>query len=320
MELTESRKASLLLLFLSPIIAELVSGSTPLLQFINPIILLSFLGYYGSAVLIIRELYVRWKKGYVSLFILGMAYGIIEEGLTVKSFFSTTWPDLGILGVYGRWLGVNWVWAVNLTLIHAVLSISLPVFIVDLLYPELKGKSLISSRIMVLLGIIFIVDAFFLSAILISGYCDPILYLGAIIIVIILGIIAKNLPPQLEFNGSRPLPPSFIFWLVGTMWSFGNWFIFFNLPRLNLPPIITIFLGILVCLGIYLFLKMFDWSNGSLQKIWLAFGVLTFYFFIDFLLEFSGGTATEPGRGMSLVAIGFIIFLMYVRSKIKSNQ
>ena len=42
---------------------------------------------YGSGALLIRELKVRWRKGYVSMFLLGTAYGIIEEGLMVKSFF-----------------------------------------------------------------------------------------------------------------------------------------------------------------------------------------------------------------------------------------
>jgi len=66
---------------------------------------------YGSGAIIVRELKVRWKKNYVSMFILGAAYGIIEEGLMVKSFFDPNWMNLGILGSYGRWLGVNWVWA-----------------------------------------------------------------------------------------------------------------------------------------------------------------------------------------------------------------
>jgi hypothetical protein len=41
---------------------------------------------YGSGALIIRELKVRWNKGYISMFVLGEAYRIIEEGLMAKSF------------------------------------------------------------------------------------------------------------------------------------------------------------------------------------------------------------------------------------------
>jgi len=45
------------------------------------------------------------------LFVLGAAYGVLEEGLMVKSFFDPNWMDLGVLGSYGLWMGVNWVWA-----------------------------------------------------------------------------------------------------------------------------------------------------------------------------------------------------------------
>ncbi len=318
MGLSNSTKAKLILLFLSPISAELVSGSTPLLLFIQPIVLLTFLGYYGAAVLIIREINARWHKGYVSLFILGMAYGIIEEGLTIRSFFSTTWPDLGILATYGRWAGVNWVWAVSLTLIHAVISISVPIFIVDLMYPELKGKSLIGNTGLVILSLIFIADALFLI-LLIPAIVEPIPYISAIIIVILLGVIAYKIPPQFEFRGSKPLLHSSIYFAVMTFWSVFQWMIFDNMPYLNLHPIITISFGVLLYLFVYQWLRLFNW-NSDLPKIWSVVGVYSFFFFIDFLLEFVFISPTEPGHGMAFVAIGFFMFLMYVRRKIKARN
>jgi hypothetical protein len=99
------------LFFLSPAIAELLSGSAPPMEFFNPISFLLLSSLYGSGALVVRELKTRWNKGYVSMLILGVAYGVIEEALMVKSFFDPNWIDLGVLGVYGRWQGVNWVWA-----------------------------------------------------------------------------------------------------------------------------------------------------------------------------------------------------------------
>ncbi|MCG2769572.1 MAG: hypothetical protein L6435_14495 [Anaerolineae bacterium] len=37
--------------------------------------------------MLIRELRVRWGKGWPTVFVLGAAYGVLEEGLMVKSFF-----------------------------------------------------------------------------------------------------------------------------------------------------------------------------------------------------------------------------------------
>lgn len=73
--------AALVLLFLSPIIAEFLSGSTTPTEFINPVVLLMLLGLYGTSALLIRELRVRHGLGYASVLVLGFAYGVLEEGL-----------------------------------------------------------------------------------------------------------------------------------------------------------------------------------------------------------------------------------------------
>jgi len=111
MSKTRSWKPVLTLFFLSPIVGELLSGSTPLPHFLNPLTLFFLTGLYGSGAIIVREAVKRWGKGWASVLLLGAAYGVLEEGVMVKSFFDPAWPDLGILGIYGRWLGVNWVWA-----------------------------------------------------------------------------------------------------------------------------------------------------------------------------------------------------------------
>ncbi|TLZ74149.1 MAG: hypothetical protein E6K08_10470 [Methanobacteriota archaeon] len=125
------RRPLLALILLSPVIAEMLSGSTPPLEWLNPITPLLLIWLYGSGVLVMRETAVRWKTGWPGILLLGAAYGIIEEGLAVKSFFDPGWMDLGTLGWYGRWLDVNWVWAVWLTIYHAVVSIAIPIFLVE---------------------------------------------------------------------------------------------------------------------------------------------------------------------------------------------
>lgn len=82
----------------------------------------------------------------MSLLLLGLAYGIFEEGLMVRSFFDPHWMDLGSLGVYGRVAGVNWVWAYHLTVFHAVVSILASVRFVEILVPERRRESWVTSR------------------------------------------------------------------------------------------------------------------------------------------------------------------------------
>src|SRR5207302_1314347 len=141
-----NRRPLLALVLPSPVIAEMLSGSTPPLEWLNPVAALLLIWLYGAGVLVMRETAVRWKTGWPSILLLGAAYGIIEEGLAVKSFFDPAWMDLGTLGWYGRWLDVNWVWAVWLTIYHAVVSIAIPIFLMEWIWPRVRGQPLTSRR------------------------------------------------------------------------------------------------------------------------------------------------------------------------------
>ncbi len=57
---------------------------------------------------------IRWRKGWASVFLLGFAYAILEEGLALRTLYNPLAGPVGILGYYGHWLGVNWVWTVGL--------------------------------------------------------------------------------------------------------------------------------------------------------------------------------------------------------------
>lgn len=97
----------ILLFFLSPAVGELLSGSAPPVEYFQPIGFIVIHLLYGCGAILVRELTVRWQKGWLTMFVLGAVYGILEEGLTIKSFFDPNWMDLGILNSYGRWGGVN---------------------------------------------------------------------------------------------------------------------------------------------------------------------------------------------------------------------
>jgi hypothetical protein len=141
----------LFLLLLTPGIPEYLSASSQItLLILNPVFFFLFLGanigLYGSGVVLIREAMIRWKKGWASVFLLGVAYGIVEEGLALWTLFNPLAQPVGNLGFYGHWLGVNWVWTVGLLIFHSVYSIGLPIFLFGLVFPELKHKSIVSMR------------------------------------------------------------------------------------------------------------------------------------------------------------------------------
>ena len=149
---------ALVLFFLAPAVGELLSSSAPPAEFFQPLGFAMLSVLYGGGALLARELIVRWGQGVPSLLLLGAAYGIAEEGLMCKSFFDPDWMDVGLLGEYGRWLGVNWVWTFELTIYHEAFSILIPVTLVSLLYPDRRRDPWISRRGFALLAILWFLN------------------------------------------------------------------------------------------------------------------------------------------------------------------
>ncbi|MCI4324765.1 MAG: hypothetical protein L3K00_02610 [Thermoplasmata archaeon] len=140
------RNAPWLVLILASItFAEFLTGSTPVLvPLLDPVSAMFLIGLYGAGVLLVREASIRWNKGWPTILLLGAAYGIAEEGLGTKTFFGRL--GVGYLGVYGHFAGVNWVWATELALFHAIFSIALPIAVVALMFPATARIPFLPAR------------------------------------------------------------------------------------------------------------------------------------------------------------------------------
>jgi len=301
------------LLLVSPAIGELLSGSAPPLEFFNPFGFILLVGLYGIGVLIVRELSIKWKKGWGSILLLGAAYGIIEEGLAAKSFFDPNWMDLGILGTYGRWLEVNWVWSFSLTIYHAIYSIAIPILIFSLLFPTLKNKRLLGDKGIWMCFIIFLFVVGFIYLFLTPYSPNALLYLITMLIVAVLVIAAwKVTAGYVAAKSVRPLLWPAWFGFAGAAFGFLFFFSMYAIPQLVPVPLVPIILEGLLCLAILLFVvKYSGCTENSSQKLAFISGLLSPLIFFAFIHEING----IPG--MSLVALFFIGFLFYIRKRIK---
>ena len=131
---------------LAPFFGEVVSGSTTPVELINPMAALFMALLYGGGALLIREAKVAYNKGWWSVFLWGCAYGILEEGLCCKSFFDPNWGDIGAFNVYGRYAGVSWVWTFYLIIFHALVSISLPIYLAESIYKDKCQKRWLTTK------------------------------------------------------------------------------------------------------------------------------------------------------------------------------
>jgi hypothetical protein len=145
------------LLLLAPSIPELLTGSTPISELLYnpPGFAVGFtldILLYGFGALLIREFAVTYQKGWASIILLGAGYGIAEEGFEVHTFFAPPGHVVGALGTYGHLFGVNWLWALALTVFHATYSIALPILLTNLWFPRVKEVRWFDRGAVALLG------------------------------------------------------------------------------------------------------------------------------------------------------------------------
>ena len=165
------------MLLLTPGIPEYLSGSSAVSALVsNPSLFLFQLpanvGLYGSGALLVREAKVRWNKGWATVFILGAAYGILEEGVALSTLFDPAAGPVGSLGSYGHWLGVSWVWLAGIVPFHAIFSVTLPILLLGLALPGTSRKSLLSMRQIAITFMILALDVVLLMVVVnrASGY------------------------------------------------------------------------------------------------------------------------------------------------------
>lgn len=291
------RRPILFLFILSPIIGEVLSGSTPPLAFINPAVFIFLGSLYGSGALLVRDYARRWHKGWRSILLLGAAYGIIEEGILVRSFFNPQWKDLGVLSTYGRWLGVNWVWAEWLAIYHAIFSITIPIFLVELTYPQSRGQIWLTKNLRILFHALLVASIF--AGFFAFPYNAPALGLvGCVLAVALLGWLAKRIP------NTRPVSQNLkLHWRVLAPLGFpvpAVFFFLFNSAIIPLP-ILTMIVGVMLVLGYERLLSRWSLKGwNDFQRLGLAAGAVFFFaLFFDPVLEFAGKIGSAIVGGFS---------------------
>jgi hypothetical protein len=312
---------ALTLYFLTPAIGELLSGSAPPVEFFNPFGLLVLPALYGSGAILVRELALRWEKRWPSILVLGVVYGIVEEGLMVKSFFDPGWPDLGLLGTYGRLAGVNWVWSVALCLYHATISIAIPILLVELIYPHRRDEIWVGKRGFITLSILLVFVVIF-GYLALTPYRPPLLpYLGSMAATVFIYHLARRMPHH--WATPREQPQRARLWLV-LIGFFGVLFFFlltYGLPANGVPVVLTLFA--LAGLG-YGLLRAVRWASGDgtwddLGRFSLAAGALSFFILIAPFTENDPSRIDDPS-GMTIIAIAAAILLLLLRRRIDKRS
>jgi hypothetical protein len=313
---------ALVLLFLSPMIGELLSGSSPPTEFFTAFGFTVMTLLYGGGALLAREMRIRWGKGVGSLLLLGASYGVIEEGVMVGSWFNPAWPDLGLMGVFGRWLGVNWVWAVDLTIYHAIISITVPCMLVELAYPDRARVSWLSERWFKVVGVAFVVNVI-IGIILfgnLTGYMPNLIHvLFAVILAGVFLLAAKRLPANWARNPAKPVRRASFYFLYTFLSSLACVAVFYVLPHLvqnPLGPVVVIVLGTTLIFTLIMRLRR-DWGPVTLMhKLAICAGSLGLLILLTPIQEFDA-TRIDDTAGMVAVGLMAVTLLLLLWRDIK---
>jgi hypothetical protein len=329
-------RAAWALLFLSPVIAELLSGSTPPLLFIQPFALIFLPTLYGISALLIREIMVRRGLNWGNVLLMGAAFGIFQEALIVQTWYTYHVPrsPSHITGSYGVAIGTRWDWALNVTLYHAVISITVPLILIGLFFPRQAALPWLGRKRIVVLSIWLLGSCGLLALGVASkqfaaaGYAGPppLPYLLAVALTVLLMLLGA----LLRF----PVPHARDVWRrAPRLWTVrltiaGLIVLYFVgvsaiLPATPLPAIIEMLAGAAVAaFGIW---RVRAWSArpGWGPRHWLALGtgvVLFFVFPWGPLVEFTTHQPLRHGLVLSDLAALAALLLFDRRLKRRERQ
>lgn len=289
-----------------------MSGSAPPLEFFNPIMLVILVLLYGCGTLLMREAKVRWGLQW-SIIFLAISYGIIEEGLMVKSFFNPDWQDIDELSKYGEFLGVQWCWTIMLTIYHATISTLIPIAIMESLWPEYRNKALLGSR-----GLKLTFTGFILITILgmifsgteedgkyISYHPNPLLLVFSFSIILALIWLAYNYRNGRVITGNMTLLSPLTFGIAGFLFQGLNLIVPNALADNNVSAVlaITLQLSLATIAILFMIFQLFHQDLSTRHLIALISGSVLFFLIFGTLAGFAQGMLA-----VGIVGLGLLIW------------
>lgn len=258
--------------------------------------------WYGSAAVLIREVTRRAGRGWPTILLLGLAFGLIEEGLLTQSLFNPHYLGLDLLA-YGHLgvLGIGLPWTIFVLTLHVVWSIATPIALVEGIWP---GRDPWFGRVglgvvigLTLLGALAILGVSWSSS---GGFlATPVQLTAAAVLALAAVVVAFRLPRVTATRPAQAVLPSAA---VGLVLASG-----FQLMEHNGPDIapawvtVTVMLVLLAASGIVA-------AVLRLNVLGLAIGAVLTYSWVGLANSASAGLSGAIEQILLvLVAIGVCV-------------
>ncbi|PKO16569.1 MAG: hypothetical protein CVU39_07035 [Chloroflexi bacterium HGW-Chloroflexi-10] len=303
------------LFLLAPLIGEFLLGNLPITWLW---VLMTMAPLYGGGALLIRESARRLKLGWPGMFILGIAYALVEEALVTQTLFNPNYLGLRLLDYgYISFFGIGSWWTVFVLGIHTIWSIAVPIALVESFTPDSRSTPWLSPLALVITAMVFAGGCFVTytfqqdGSFVISGIqLIASLLAVALLVVVAIGIGRIQTRPQ---SKSKAAPSGSI--VAGVAFILSSVFMALaGIVHQSIPAILNVsgMLGLMTA-GSLIF---WNWSNRSgwseKHRLALVSGLILTYCWYGFVQVPSVGD-TSPLIdliGNSVFSIGAILLLV----------
>jgi hypothetical protein len=308
------------LFLVAPLVAEFLLGNMS----ITHLAMLGILApLYGGGALLIRECVRRSARGWPSIVVLALAYGILEEAFLMQSLFN---PDflgkhLHLLGpAYLPNLGIGVWYTVFVLTLHTVWSIPVPIALIEALVPERAESPWLGRLGIALIALVFVLACVSIGSFSIST--DPVHFIAsrtqfAWSAAVILAMIATafSLPKRSAQRGTGRVPSP---WILGIgAFTVASAFLLVP-PEWGWWAVLAYFVFDALVISL-----VWNWSGrtgwGAIQKLALAGGAAMAYAIHAFFETPSIGETGTVTRIGNLVFAVFAAGLIAVGARRASN-
>jgi len=225
------------LFFLSPLIAEFLLGDFPLSKIG---ILLILAPFYGGGAILIREIARRAHRGWPTILVLALAYGIFEEAFTTQTLFNPDYLGLHLHLLDHAFLpalGIGAWWTIFVLTLHTVWSISVPIAIMEACVPTRARSPWLKALGLTVVSILFVLVAGMMTVhaiqsdahhfmasnmqFAVSGICCIVVGIAAFLLPRRKHAPAAGNPPSPWMTGALSLAACSIFLVVPPAWAWG---------------------------------------------------------------------------------------------------
>jgi hypothetical protein len=317
------------LFLLAPLVAEFLLGNLPISTLYALLVLAPL---YGGGALLIRELARRRHLGWPTVFVLALAYGVLEEGLTTMSLFNPNYANQRLLDYgYVGWLGTGLPWAMFVVGLHTIWSISVPIAAVETLAGEhAAARPWLGRSGLTFVALLFVFGIIASTAISVSTYhfvATPAQLFGSVVVVGLLIWVALRGAPRLVAHRSAGTGPAAPHPLLVTIASLAVTTVFKQLPH-SLPA--WAYVAALLAMAVVTAGAVCLWSQqpgwGAAHRLALAAGALLTYAWTAFpetpvlpaspLEDLVGNCVFAAG---ALLLIGAAAWQLHERSRLDSR-